>query len=131
MALTDILTFEGATMENSFSRGNVGTLVDMNASRFNEFALPALGGVCDYPAEGDVRSGVAFDIYTGNLTLPAVGDVDLSVQYGSLGTEFTGTLEQPAEADVKLDVQYGAGGAEFTGSLVAGGGGSNIFISID
>lgn len=130
MALLDILTYEGATMENSFSRGNGGVLVDVQAGKLNEFALPALGGVCDYPAEGDVRSGVAFDVYTGNLTLPAVGDVDQGVQYGTLGTEFTGTLEQPAEADVKLDVQYGAGGTEFTGTL-AGGGGSNIFISID
>lgn len=105
MALLDILTYEGATMENSFSRGNGGVLVDMTANSFSELTLPATGGVCDYPAEGDVRSGVAFDVYTGNLELPVVADVRLDTQYGALGTEFTGTL--------------------------AGGGGSNIFISID
>jgi hypothetical protein len=58
----------------------------------------------DYPAEGDVRDGVAYD-----------------------GGGLTGTLELPAEADVKLGVGYGDGGTEFTGTL-AGGGGSVIVI---
>jgi hypothetical protein len=106
MALLDILTFEGATMENSFSRGNGGVLVDINAGRLNEFALPSTGGSCDYPSENDVRSGISFSTYTGNLELPT-------------------------EADVRLDTQYGTNGTEFTGELVAGGGGSNIFISLD
>lgn len=91
MALTDILTFEGATMENSFSRGNVGVLSDVQGGKLNEFALPTLGGVCDYPSQNDVRLGVTFDVYTGNLELPAEVDVLTGVQYGANGTEFTGS----------------------------------------
>lgn len=130
MALLDILTFEGVEMENSFSRGNVGVLVDINASRFNEFLLPALGGVCDYPSENDVRAGVLFDVYTGNLTLPDVNDVRNGVDYGALGVEFDGDLVLPAVGDVRLGTGYGADGVELTGTL-AGGGGSNVFISLD
>ena len=91
MALLDILTFEGVAMENSFSRGNVGVLTDVQGARLNEFTLPALGAVCDYPSEDDVRLGVTFDAFTGNLELPAEADVLAGVDYGANGTEFTGT----------------------------------------
>lgn len=47
---------------------------------------------CDYPSEDDVRSGVTFDTYTGNMTLPAEEAVELDVTYGTNGTEFTGSL---------------------------------------
>jgi len=50
--------------------------------------------------------------------LPAVGDVDLGVQFGAAGTEFTGTLVQPNVNDVQDGVNYGAGGTEFDGDLV-------------
>ena len=59
--------------------------------------------------------------FTGTVTLPAAGDVQLSVTYGaSLGT--TGTFKVPSVGDVKLGVGYGAGGTEFTGTLTGGGG---------
>lgn len=78
------------------------------------------GAVVTYPSEDDVRLGIIFGggIFTGNLVLPAVGDVELAVNYGASGTEFTGTFVVPTEAQVQLAVQYGAGGVEFTGNFV-------------
>lgn len=109
MAILEIVTTEGVAMEHSFSRGNVGVLVDAQGGRLNEFQMPAGAG-----------AGAVF---------PAVGDVDFGVDYGPSGADYTGTLEQPVPADVASGVQYGAGGVEFTGTLSGGGG--NIFINID
>lgn len=91
MALLDIISFEGVAMESSFSRGNVGVLSDVQGGNMNEFAIPTIGAVCDYPSENDVRLGVTFDVYTGNLELPVEADVLTGVQYGANSTEFTGT----------------------------------------
>ena len=92
MALLDILTFGGVPMEYSVSRGDVGTLLDIQSKNNNTFTLPSLGGSCTYPAQTDVRSGVTFgSIYTGNMTLPATSDVLTGVQYGANSTEYTGT----------------------------------------
>lgn len=66
------------------------------------------GGVCNYPAEGDVQDGVG---------------------YGAGGTEYTGTFVVPTEAQVELGVGFGEDGTEFTGELSGGGG--NIFTYID
>jgi len=72
----------------------------------------------DELAEGDVRNGVAYgEDSEGNLELPAVGDVESGVGFGSNGVEFTGDFEVPAEADVRDGEGYGAGGAEFEGDL--------------
>ena len=104
MALTDIITFEGVAMENSFSRGNGGVLVDVQSGNKNEFTMPAGAGV-----------GAVF---------PDEGDVDSGVDYGPTGADYTGNLQQPSVLDVKEGVQYGAGGTEFTGEYEppAGGG---------
>lgn len=63
------------------------------------FAFPVGSGItsCDYPAEADVRLGVAYDDgdSVGTMTLPTEGQVELGVGYGSGGTEFTGTLFVP------------------------------------
>lgn len=91
MAITDLVSFEGLEMEYSFARGNGGVLSDVQGGQRNEFAMPTLGGVCDYPSEDDVRLGVTFDVYTGNLELPVEADVLTGVQYGTNGTELTGT----------------------------------------
>lgn len=77
----------------------------------------AEGGVCDYPSEDDVRATVTYDIYTGNMTLPAVGNVRDGVTYGTDGTELEGTLALPAEDDVEDSVGYGTDGSEFTGTV--------------
>jgi len=72
----------------------------------------------DELAEGDVRDGVAYgEGSEGNLELPAVGDVEAGVDFGSNGVEFTGTFGVPPEADVRDGEGYGAGGAEFEGDL--------------
>jgi len=72
----------------------------------------------DELAEGDVRDGVAYgEDSEGNLELPAVGDVESGVGFGSNGVEFTGDFEVPPEADVRDGEGYGAGGAEFEGDL--------------
>lgn len=56
-----------------------------------------LSTATDYPAVGNVRSGVGYNFgaLTGTMTEPAVGDVRLGVTYGAGGTEFTGTLFTP------------------------------------
>jgi len=72
----------------------------------------------DELAEGDVRDGVAYgEDSEGNLELPAAGDVESGVGFGSNGVEFTGDFEVPPEADVRDGEGYGAGGAEFEGDL--------------
>lgn len=71
----------------------------------------------DYVFSGTVR-------YVPDPTVyPAVGDVDLGVQYGPTATDYTGTLEQPAENRVLSGINYGADGIEFTGTASGGGGG--------
>lgn len=106
MALLDILSFEGAAGELSFSRGNVGTVSEIVSALKNTFEIPSGAG-----------AGAVF---------PTVGDVDAGTTYGPTGADYTGTLEQPDVADVLVGVQYGAGGTEFTGEATGGGG----FISI-
>ncbi len=87
------------------------------------------GTTVTYPSEDDVRLNVVFGggLFIGNLVLPAVGDVELAVNYGASGTEFTGTFVAPTEAQVQLAVQYGASGTEFTGVFV----GASHFFEID
>ena len=93
MALTDILTYEGAMAIQEEARGDIGVLVDVQGGKLNEITLPTLGGSCTYPSEDDVQDGVTFgDVYTGNLVVPAEADVETGVQYGANGTEFTGAL---------------------------------------
>lgn len=71
-------TFPGGTTANYADKGAV--------------TKAAAGGSCDYPSEDDVRDGVTFDTYTGNLVLPDEADVESGVGYGTDGTEYTGTL---------------------------------------
>lgn len=72
------------------------------------------GGIV--PSANDVRFGTAVGAGTGNMTLPAVADVLLGVQFGSNGTEFTGTLEQnviptpPAGTMCRLKIQISLNG---------------------
>lgn len=109
MAITDILTYEGAEMENSFARGNIGTLVDVQSSTRNEFLLPALG--------------------VGQI-FPSANYVDLGITYGPTGADYTGNLVQPVISNVLTGVQYGANGTEFTGTAT-GSGGEESYIIID
>lgn len=77
----------------------------------------------DYPAEGDVESGVVYGsgAYTGDFTVPAVADVESGVGYGSAGVEFTGTFTEPGVGNVEFGVTYGGGGVEFTGTFTEPG----------
>lgn len=68
------------------------------------------------PSEDEVLSGIVFgssNQFTGNVTLPVVGDVRSGTQYGSNGTQYTGTLSAsgtvtvPAVGDVLNGVSYG------------------------
>lgn len=58
------------------------------------FGDSSSGAACDYPAVGDVQSGVVYNNgdSTGTLVLPAAGNVLSGTGYGASGTEFTGTL---------------------------------------
>jgi hypothetical protein len=104
MALTDISSNGVGVLE--FSRGNIGTLVDISSIK-GIFEIPSGGGAGSvFPIEDDVRIGIT---------------------YGPTGADNTGNLTLPDEIDVLLGVLYGAGGTEFIGSLSGGGG----FIYID
>lgn len=77
----------------------------------------------DYPAVGDVESGVTYGsgAYTGTFVVPAVSKVKDGVMYGAGGTEFEGTVLLPAETDVLNKVEFGAevfGGYEYAGDLI-------------
>jgi hypothetical protein len=48
------------------------------------------------PSSGGAPNG----IYGGNMTLPAVGDVEFGVHYGTDGTELEGEYTGPAAGDV-------------------------------
>jgi hypothetical protein len=91
MALTSILAPAGDRATFLFARGNGGTLVDIVANGTGMLTLPSLGGACDYPAITDVRNGVTYSIYTGNLALPIEANVLSGVMYGAAGTEYTGS----------------------------------------
>jgi hypothetical protein len=55
---------------------------------------------------------------------PAVGDVESGVQYNNSGS--TGTFGVPAVEDVRAGTTYGSGGTEFTGTFAGGGSGLAI-----
>jgi hypothetical protein len=71
----------------------------------------------DYPSEDDVRDGVTYSTYTGNLVLPTESEVKDTIGFGSNGTEYEGNVTLPIEAHVLLGQQYGANGTEFEGEL--------------
>ena len=60
------------------------------------------------PGETNVVLGTTYKILsddkTGNVTLPSVGNVRLSVTYGALGTEYTGTLDVDAQEVMEAQV---------------------------
>lgn len=64
------------------------------------------------------NGGVVWPGYTGAADFPAVGDVESGVQYDN--GNLTGTFAVPIEADVRQSTQYGADGTEFTGILAPG-----------
>lgn len=108
MALLAILS--GGAGVISMDRGNVGVLTGVVAKSQNYLSLPTLGGTCDYPAQTDVRSGVAYSTFTGNLTLPVESNVLTGIQYGASGTEFTGTATAGGggSEEIILNVSKGA-----------------------
>ena len=79
------------------------------------------GGGGIIPSENDVRLGVSVGATTGNLRVPAVGDVRLGTVYDSSDT-LTGTLDvdgeanYPTEPQVQSGITYGSS-SQFTGSL--------------
>lgn len=91
-------------------------------------------GLCIAPGEAIVVRSVGSDyldaVIGGEIsvipsaTYPAVGDVDLGIQYGPNATDYTGTLVQPAINQVLSGVGFGADGTEFTGTATGGGGGN-------
>jgi len=98
---------EESTVQDTIQYGTDGT----------EYTGTYIGIDPDYPSEDDVQFGVLFGdgVYAGNFVVPAVGNVQESVQYGANGTEYTGTFVVPAESDVRIDISYGDGG-EYTGT---------------
>lgn len=110
MALTDIQSYDGVAGEFSFSRGNIGTITDIQSALRNAVEIPSALASAVFPSEDDVDNGVNF---------------------GPTGADYQGNLVQPAESDVRLATQYGANGTEFEGTLNPTGGSGNIFIMPD
>ncbi len=96
MALLAILS--GGSGVISMNRGNIGVLTGVVAQSRNYISLPTLGGSCDYPTVGNVRSGIAYGAGTGTLVLPAITDVLTGVGYGTNGTELTGNATGGGES---------------------------------
>lgn len=81
----------------------------------------------DFPDVGNVITDDTVDGVTGTFAVPAAGDVQQNVQYGTGGTDITGTFVVPAEEDVKKDTTYGYNN-EYTGSLTGGSGGAKPWL---
>lgn len=62
----------------------------------NGIAYTTASAAADYPAVGDVESGVSYGSgdYTGTFTVPSAATVTSGTGYGASGTEFTGTFQQ-------------------------------------
>lgn len=74
------------------------------ASRSSYLSTTAMDGpsAVVLPTESQVLTGIGFTdgttSYTGNITLPAIEDVEENIQYGASGTQYTGTLVVNAPA---------------------------------
>jgi hypothetical protein len=142
-------TFTQATDPPEYGAAGVGTWTDDDTkmpvfSLMFEEDLSSIGGSCDYPAEADVQSGVAYDNgnltgtfqsplesqvlngvgfgaagteFTGDVVQPAVSNVRSGINFGSLSS-LSGTLQLPIEAQVLNGVGFGAAGTEFTGNVI-------------
>lgn len=134
---TNSLMFRNVPQSNRFATPQLcpwkQTIFKSNATEQDIIVREGSGIALLFPDAGAYGSAYQIDCIftqestTASAVYPAVGDVDLSVQYGPNGTDYTGTLVQPATTNVLSGVTYGAGGTEFTGTATGGGGG-NIFI---
>lgn len=81
----------------------------------------------------NIQSFLSHGLLVGDVTLPAVGDVEAGVEYGAGGDELTGTFSVPSESEVLIGVGYGEGETEFVGILdrimIAGGGRTASIVS--
>ena len=93
---------------NCASDGDVGCVV----------VGPSFAAATKSGAESKILSGQSVAGVSGNVTLPAVGKVLTSTQYGVSGTGSTGTLTLPSASNVLSGTgTYGDPGAQLTPSL--------------
>lgn len=130
LALSRVIE-SGETVTVSYSSGNVtdsatspNSLADFADSAVTNSSSVTIGGGGTYPTESQVLQGVTFGPndtdYTGNVVLPAVGDVEESVAFGPSSAS-TGTLVVPNENLVYVGTGFGAGGTELTGTMILPG----------
>jgi hypothetical protein len=109
----ETLTLAGVPTAGTFDEAarNIGTAAgNIVEGASITIATAVTNGTYHETAEGEVKNGVGFgagSAQTGNVTLPAVGKVELAQTYGTLGTEFTGTVTTPSINDVRLATTFG------------------------
>ena len=82
-----------------------------NCVATSTYAAALTTSLGDKVLSGQTVAGVA-----GNVTLPALADVESGVTYGVGGNGSTGSFGVPTESNVASGVGYGASGTEFTGT---------------
>lgn len=106
------------------AEGSVATGVTYGDSNNSFIGSLNVDSSANLPNENEVLNGITFgssNQFTGNVTLPVVGDVRSGIQYGSNGTQYTGTLSAsgsvtvPAVTDVLSGVVYGDPSSPITG----------------
>ena len=91
-------------LNGTYDPGVGGTIPSADDVRFG-VAVGQATGLAYIPTASQVLSGVNVDQTTGNVVLPAIGDVRLSVAFGSLSS-LVGNVTLPDEADVRLGTTY-------------------------
>ena len=120
-----LATFSAQAVTNNSTQTGSGTYADAADVRSGTDRGDGTLGTLSVPTASQVLNGVAIDATTGNVVLPAVGDVQTSVTFGA-SSGLTGTFAVPTEAQVQSGVGFGAAGTEFTGSLSGGGTGAVV-----
>jgi len=100
--------------ENLDKNGTLDSDVEANSPAITEVRTGetygvgnAKTGTADIPSPDDVRTGVAVDATTGNLTLPTVDQTELGITFGTNGIEFTGTVRVLSVFDVRNQTLFG------------------------
>ena len=111
--------------------GSLGSSVYTAAAnvRYNTDRGDGVLGTLRVPTASQVLNGVLVDATTGNVVLPAVGDVQSPVTFGA-SSALIGTFIVPTIDQVKSGIGYGASGTEFTGILSGGGTGTSYSIAV-
>ena len=91
-------------LDGTYDPGGGGTIPSASDVRLG-VAVGAGTGTANIPVANEVLAGVPVDHTVGNVTLPGVGDVRLSVQFGSAFSR-TGAVRVPPAEKVEAGYEY-------------------------